>query len=501
MSQVPRTTPRFARVGAQWKTQAIHPAEKMVTILLALWTIFQPWAFGTMHAWSQSIALAFAALAFSASLYPRLIVTDGEAFRIAPWRLLLRLPLFWLILAVFAYTSIQALNPAWAYRNSPTHWWLERQSAIPWLPHGIDAPFERGNGWRKIFIWASPFLAGCAIWLGVTRRRMAHALLVVFVVNAALASVYAIAQQAAGIRKIFWRFSYPDASGPFGSFVYKNHAAAYLLVALIAACGLGVAFYLRGAARGARSTPAPVLGFLAVTLGLGTVFSLSRLGAVLTGVAVILLAASFAFALRRRFPGGWWIPLTAGLILATGAGFTATQLGTSKIGSGLERLARGVGDDSLKVRVYSYHLTLDMLNDHPWLGIGAGGFRHLAPAYARPFPAVTQSNRFAGPLSWKSVRTYGINETHSEPLQFAAEFGAVGGALIAAAVAFMLAAITKAAGTLHPIALAGLVACLCIGIFSLLDFPLHNPAVVAGLVALGTLGCRLSEIESSSLHS
>lgn len=497
MSSPLRRSPSFGRGGVSLKTHEIHPAEKAVAVILALWTVFQPWAFGTMHLWSQSIALALAALAFAASLYPRRIVADGKAFRIAPWRLLVRLPLFWLTLAVFAYAAVQALNPAWAYRQSVTQWWLERQPVVSWLPSGIDAPFERMNAWRKIFIWASPLLAGCAIALGITRRRTARALLVTFVVNATLVGVYAVTQQAAGMRKIFWHFDFPQAAGPFGSFVYKNHAAAYLLVAFAAACGLAIASYLRGWARGARSTPAPVFGFLAVVIAVAAVFSLSRLGAVLTLVAAVLLAFAFGWSLRRQAASSWWLPLAVGLALAGGAGgYAATQLDTTKVKKGLERLAQGVDENSPKIRIYAYHLTLEMLDDHLLFGIGAGGFRHLAPAYAAPFPAVTQSNRFG--TTWKSVGFYGVNETHSEPLEFAAEFGVLGGLLVAAFVAFALAAATRAAGTGHPLAQAGLVSFLCLGLFSALDFPLHNPAVVSALVLLGTLSYRLSEIDAQA---
>lgn len=499
MSSLPRRSPSLTRGAVSLKTHAIHPAEKVVTGILALWTVFQPWAFGTMHVWSQSIALALAGLAFAVSLYPRLIVVDGRTLRIAPWRLLVRLPLFWLTLAVFAYAAVQALNPAWAYRQSLTHWWLERQPAIAWLPSGIEAPFERMNAWRKLFIWAAPLLAGCALWLGITRRRTAQTLLVTLVVNAALVGVYAITQQASGMRKIFWYFDFPQASGPFGSFVYKNHAAAYLLAAFAAACGLAIASYLRGSMRGARSTPAPVFGFLAVVIALATVFSLSRLGAVITALSGLLLLVAFGWSIRRRAASASWLPLAIGLVLAAGGGaYAATQLDTAKVKKGLERLTQGVDENSPKVRIYTYHLTLRVFDDYALWGIGAGGFRYLASAYHHEFPAIGQSNSFGGSRKWKSIRLYGVNEAHSEPLELAAEFGVIGGLLLAGVTAFALAAVTRAANTAHPIALSALVAFLALGLFSLFDFPLHNPAVVAALVLFGTLSCRLTELETEN---
>lgn len=490
-----RSFSRPTRDAAHLKAHAIHPAEKILAGVLALWVVFQPWAIGTRDVWSQSIALALAALAFALSLYPRLI-DDGRAAvaprRFAPWRVLVRLPLFWLGLAVFAYVAIQALNPGWAWRQSTTHWWLERQPAIAWLPAGVEAPFERMNAWRKLFIWASPFLAGCALWIGVTRRRLLQGLLVTFVLNAVLVGIYALVQQAAKATKIYWHFDFPGAAF-FGPFVYKNHAAAYLIVAFAAACGLGLAFYLRGAARGARSTPAPVFAFLAVILATAAVFSLSRLGALLVGLAALLFAVGTLWALFRRGAGNVWLPLAGGLVLAAAAGWAATQFDTTKVEKGFERLAQGVGESSPKIRVYSYHLTTKMIADHPAFGIGAGGFRYLSSSYGKEFPTVFMDAYFW--RTGKHVKPAALNETHNELLEFAAEFGLVGGALVAAVLAWIYAAVCAAARHAHPLGIAAAVGFVCLLLFAVLDFPWHNPAVVSALTLLGVVSVRWAEME------
>ena len=488
---------RSSRDEAFLKANAIHPIEKALTFVLCLWVVFQPWALGTRAVWSQSLALALAALAFAISLYPRLIAGGPEApapRRFAPWRVLVRLPLFWLTLAVFAYAAVQALNPAWAWRQNATHWWLERQPAIPWLPAGVEAPFERMNAWRKIVIWASPLLAGCALWLGITRRRLLQTLLVVFVLNAVAIAIYAIVQRTAGMNRIYWHFEFAGAA-TFGPFVYKNHASAYLIVAFAAAGGLALAFYLRGLAHAARSTPAPVFAFMAVILATACFFSLSRLGAVLVGLAALLLTLGTLWAVYRRGSGSFRLPLAAGLVLAAAAGWATVQFDTSQVQRRFEDLSRGLGEASASGRILGYHLTVNMAADHLVFGVGAGGFRHLSPVYGREFPAVIQDSVF-GPHS-KHVRPAALNEAHNELLQFAAEFGLVGGALVAAWLAGVLAAVCAAARDAHPLGVAAAVGLACLLLFSVFDFPLHNPAVLSALTLLGTVGVRWSGLEAA----
>ena len=54
----------------------LHPQERWFLAIVLLQLIFLPWAFGTMHVWSQAIALGLSALGFVVALWPR--VYEGD---------------------------------------------------------------------------------------------------------------------------------------------------------------------------------------------------------------------------------------------------------------------------------------------------------------------------------------------------------------------------------------------------------------------------------------
>ena len=479
-----------------WKVQSAHPAENILAGVLSLWLVFQPWAFGLMHVWSQGVALGLAAIAFLLSLWPRTLeAVPGMTgpVKTAPWRTLIALPVFWLTLALFSYVAIQALNPAWSFRSSATHWWLEKNAHLGWLPSGIEAPFAGMNGWRRLFMWASPFLAGCALWIGITHRRSVRLLVVIFATNATLVGLYAMIQQFAGTRKVFWHFDFPAAAGPYGSFIYKNHAAAFLLLGIGAMGGLAWHFYLRGTARGARSTPAPVAAFACILLLAAAGFSLSLLGLIIgVGAALMLFFAGLWLAGKKSVR--IWSPMLGALVLLGGAAWGVLQLDRTAVEGRVRLLQEGIRHESPALRFYAADATLQMLRDHPLYGIGAGGFRHLAPLYLQQYPATIQIVHFG--MVQRQAINYRMNETHSEPLQFAAELGLVGGTILLLMLACGLAAVSPFGRRRHPLGMAAGITAGSLGLFAIFDFPLHNGAVLGGLVFLVVAASRWADLES-----
>src|SRR5690606_37213157 len=129
------------------------------------------------------------------------------------------------------------LNPAWEFVQRETSWTMRRIDHIEWLPTGTRTPFAMMSAWRQIMIWAAPFLLACSLWVGLTRRRSATLLISAVIVNLTLFSGLALAQRMTGTRKIFW--SIDSANEFLGTFVYRNHGAAFmnLGVALTVAFG------------------------------------------------------------------------------------------------------------------------------------------------------------------------------------------------------------------------------------------------------------------------
>ena len=99
-------------------------------------------------------------------------------------------------------------------------------------------------------------------------------------------AVLGLAQRMTRTILIYWNIDFPGAM-PFATFIYKNHGAEYLLLALAAACGLAAWFYFRGLRRMEKSNPSGVLAFAATFVAVAIVTSYAR-GATLTMLAYLL---------------------------------------------------------------------------------------------------------------------------------------------------------------------------------------------------------------------
>jgi O-antigen ligase len=478
-------------------TQSLHvprvdTREKIITALLAAWLIFQPWAFGTMHVWSQATAVTLAAAAFLLAILPHVteVPHSGERIRVYPAKLIVRLPVFWLFLGLASYLVIQNLNPAWSYRASATHWWMTKVAPITWLPSGIDAPFDRMNGWRKLMIWASPFLAGCAAWLGVWHRRTARLLVVLIACNAVAVALFGIAQKYSGSGLIYWRFAFK--ADVFGCFVYRNHGAAYLIVALAALGGLALWHARRGIERHERSTPTPVIVFAALFLTVAIVYSGSRLGAAVAAFAIacltVLTLRSFPQAFRHRTA-----LIAIGLVIIGAAGtWSVFQLDRGDLAKRYSVLKDPFASDSLRGRIMGMELTREMIGDHAWTGVGAGGFKHLEPLYNSRYPMLTQWPDFWSDRDL-TVHRYTLNDSHNDYLQLIAEIGILGAALALGLVAHAFSALWVRLR--HPMTASVFVALVSVALYACVDFPVANPAVLGTLILLITVCCRWADAE------
>ncbi len=473
----------------------IDSREWILTFVLILWLAVLPWAYGTMRETGQLVSLGLASLALLIALLPRRLErVPGMAgpVQTRPWHLFVRLPLVWIGLMLFVYVTVQGLNPAWAYQQSSTEWWLEKRKAITWLPSGVDAPFARMNAWRTLVIWTSPFLAASALWIGITRRRTLQTLALVFVLNAVGVTLLGMAQRMTDLNTQLG----PFALGPrnFASFLYRNHAAAYFIIAFAAAVGLAARHYFRGQETNAHSTPAPVFAFLAMILATGIFLSLSRLGIVFGALCGLCLAVWFGGKLwrQKQTASPWLIVLT--LVVLGGFGTAFFSLVDYKpIVSRFESLQSSEGEGSLLVRSLGGEMAREMFVDAPLWGVGAGGYRHIEPHYSAAFPNLTQDFLFHTSAYW--FRHYVMQDAHNDHLQVLAELGVVGGLLVYALLAWALAALSLRTRRQHPLGLTTLVSTLALLLFATLDFLFLNPAILGTLALLIALSCRWADLE------
>ena len=465
----------------------IHPLETALLAVVALHLVFLPWALGTMHVWSQSVSLGLAALGLILSLRPRYFsaeCTDGHPYLLRPLPKLLRFPIFWMGLGLMLYILIQALNPAWVYRTNRFAWWLESLNPIDWLPSGMRTPFAEASPWRSLMIFTSGWMTVCSIWIGFTRRRCLHRLLIVLVANGVVFALVGLAQKLSGAKDMLWFLPAP-ADYFFATIIYKNHAAAYLNLMLMAACGLALWHRDRASKQMALSDPSFVVLLGAFLILVADLFTNSRMGIVLGVTGLLLgLALYVAMVLRQRHLIGSPLP-----ILLTGVfviGFLAVGLSLVNWTGLSQRFSSLFSDEktiSVTHRVDARDATWAMFMDNPVTGWGAGSFRYYFPVYQQRFPEILNE---APVRIGKSVviRRMSWQYAHNDYVQCLAELGAAGSAFIVAMLGWLLAAFAGKRHWAHPVASAVIIAAGLTAAHCWVDFQLHNPAI---LITLGAL--------------
>ncbi len=250
---------------------------------------------------------------------------------------------------------------------------------------------------------------GAVMWLvreeaRVPRRR-----------NAIIALVLLAGLVQAGIG--IWQFAFRH-TGPeeflilgrfyraYGSFEQPNPFAGFMGLLLPVALGLALA-------GGKRWGRAILFLLAAAALGVALIMSWSR-GAWLGSLAA--LATMVVFAPRRRLVG--LVLLFAAIALgaiAWGAGLLPESLvarlsGFSEYTQVYDVRGVGITEANFAVldRLAHWGAAVDMLRDHPWLGVGLGNYEPVYPAYAR--------------LNWPNA----LGHAHNIYLNFAAETGLIG---------------------------------------------------------------------------
>jgi hypothetical protein len=484
----------------------LHPLEKAVLIAVAAHLCFLPWALGTMHPWSQLTSLGLSAVGIVLALIPRTYSGDYlpalnpqvsgfrsqvSSMRLSAWPRLLRFPIFWLGLMLLGYIALQACNPSWVWERNATSWWLRRVNDTAWLPTSIDTPFERFNIWRQFIIYASAWLTTCTVWIGFTRRRSLQLLLTILTLNGILLTLVGFLARSyfPSWEWVLWLNSQIKGATSFASFIYKNHAAAYLSLLAGAAVALAAWHHERGLRSMARSTPGMLWLLAAVAMAFGVFFTYSR-GATLVLAGYFILAAVtylwvrlFSSARSTTSPLVW---LLLAAMLAGAVGFGASQLNYNQAGRIFTSLfVQQDKDLSVAHRLEAYQAGETMLSEHWQRGVGAGGFRFLFPVYIRHFP---NSHR-NGQLFWEHA--------HCDWLQLPIELGVGGTALLVMGGLWSLAALFRHRLWRQPAMLLLTFSCLQTLVQAVFDFPLQNPAILVTWLALLVLSLRWVELESA----
>ncbi len=214
-----------------------------------------PWISGGQNPILQIIACGAAALAFMGSLWVK-----GPSIRIP------------LITGVFltVYILVQIWNPAWiqVWHTGLRIWELKPVNFISWLPSSIRSDFGDASPERfLVFYWVA-LLTSLACYRSF--GRSGQKLLVAFTaLNAAFIGLVGLIQPALGSQTILGVYPAVDEGQGlfFATFLYKNHAAAFLNLGL-AACFAYYFHFTKNIVRN-PSTPRPVFAILGLIISAG----------------------------------------------------------------------------------------------------------------------------------------------------------------------------------------------------------------------------------------
>lgn len=477
--------------GNPRESRSIHPLETALVVLAGLHLTFLPWCIGARMPWAQVVSLILGFSALILSLWPRREVDErknGQTVRLRFWPRLLRFPLFWLGLIFFAYVATQALNPAWRWVSASQVWYLERLNPIEWLPSGVDAPFERMNAWRMLCIWGGAWSLACALWIGFTRRASVVRLLNLLVIGGTLIALIAILQKLTGTMKFLWIFDLqPHVS--HATFVYKNHAAAYLNLIFAISVALAAWHHARGVRKLERSTPAPVYGFAAVIIGAAVFMSGSRAAMLLLGAYIAggLITYLIWRSRARDASGNWLTSALGGAAIIIFIALTTYFLNLDKSVEQIRNAFTTGRYGTIEFRVMARDATLDLVKDQPLTGWGAGSFRHVFPFKQQAYPEIYRAGG----------QVFFWDHAHNDHVQALAELGILGMLAPMLGLGWLLIRLLRAGAPSQPAFVLLLIGLGLTLAHAWVDFPLYNPAILTTFVALWILLVRWADLERS----
>jgi O-antigen ligase len=258
----------------------------------------------------------------------------------------------------------------------------------------------------------------------------------------------------------------PGGVGPFATMTTKNLMSSFLFLTLPATLYIAMT----------EKKELGIFGLLTLTMSI-FVLLITQTRAVWLGCGVAALVACAFFVLSTKRSSLWELYRRNILNAAIAVGAcliaifvfnVAPRTGSHEISASekVGSLAYYTSDTSANMRLTVWKESLEMLNDHPVLGVGAGNWKIQLPSYGlQQFPRYIQD----GSYQW--------TETHNDFLEAFCETGIISGlaylAFFVAAIVFGIRSAALRSTNSHEILLAILItAGICgFGVISFFDFP------------------------------
>lgn len=389
----------------------------------------------------------------------------------------------WIALQIIPLPAslVRALEPVrfkGAFVNHSDAGWL----TLSIYPHATLLLWIRFLGYLAAFV--------LAVHLFDSRKR--SSLLVGTLIGIGLfESVYGSAEYSTGREKIFTYSKQYYTGMATGTYINHNHYAGLLELTMPFLVG-SVFYYFQmwQQNRGKRFSRDPQQGasagliavvyvFLVIVMLVSLLFSRSR-GGILAALCSLVFITLLAQLRARRKT--WLVGLFVFLVVAAGYGL---WIGLGPVLARFELLALGKQEFDIATRLSFSKDALGMVRDYPWTGMGLGtfavGFRHYQTGWV----------------------TFFVDHVHNDYLEFAAETGIIGAALLFLPFLYlfirMIIAFLKDARRYRPSVLLGCIGgVLAILLHSGMDFNLQIPANALILAVVLGISYKAACVEASA---
>jgi len=279
--------------------------------------------------------------------------------------------------------------------------------------------------------------------------------------------------------RVYW-FRQLTQSTAFGPFINRHHFAGYMELAIALPLGLLASGSLETHKR-------PLYAFAALLMAVSLILTNSRGGMIslmAEVIFVIVIAGPGASTSERARSGnrlrGILLRAAAALGFAVILCFGAIAIGGPSV---FNRLLGTVNaSDPTTGRAHFWHVTLDVIGHHPFIGSGLGSFGVIYTHY--------DSNN----------GLYRLEQAHNDYLQILADAGIIGGLL---GLSFLVLLFGKGFARRSTsdkfrrgVATGALAGCFAVLVHSAFDFTLHttaNALLFLVLAAMATVGHRVEE--------
>ena len=456
---------------------------------------FTAWGLGGVQMWTLHVLLVGGLFTLSSAVinlrfskFPYFSLSNQTLRNLISW------PPFWFSLLFLFYLLIGALNPAAEVVRDERGWWVEAVKAplATWLPTSVSSDYQPMNAWRVLASFTAAFTLIWGLWAGLTQRKPILIVLWFLLLSGVGMGLVAILQHLTETNAVLWTF--PSSNKHFwGSFFYRNQAAAYLNLILIAS-GVLFFYHAKRTREFSRSGGPHFLCFVFFALTAASIgLALSRggilFGSILTCAFLTLLVLFGLQSISQ--PRSFWLSLIPVAILGLGALLVISYIDFEAIEERFGDIGETIETADQDARAISTQATWEMAQERLALGWGAGSFRYIFPMYQRNYPEIYYAN-YHRKKGWVGRRMYSY--AHNDIMQFLAEYGAIGSGFVLLTLLWILLSAFRMFSFSAFFLLVGFATSMGHAFF---DFIFNSPAYWMAFLALLTASSKLLQMEAA----